>query len=167
VAVIVAAALVVLVVLALQLRPRTADTRPVVLPDAFAGWTSAPQAQQFAQAGDWRGQSAHAYGGNAYDGHAYGTRLPVNLLNLVVARTDATGFGDVGLGVAPFTAHGDVRCTRTFHLPDGTTASRPSSGMLMCFRADEHLTVSVVGLGQEQDESRIAAGIDDVWGLQG
>jgi len=152
---------------ALHLRSQQRDTRPVVLPDTFAGWTTAPQAQQFAETGDWRTQLAKVYAGNAFDGRAYGTRRPVQLLNLVVARSGDTGVGDVRLGVAPYTEHGEVRCTHTFTMPDGAGPAKEAAGMLLCFRAETQLTVSVLALGNDQDEARIAAGIDDVWALQG
>lgn len=163
----VALLLVGLVAGALHLRSVQRDTRPVVLPDTFAGWTKAPPAQQFAETGDWRTQLAKAYAGNAFDGRAYGTRRPVQLLNLVVARSGDTGVGDVRLGQAPYTEHGDVRCTHTFTMPDGTGPAKEAAGMLLCFRAEGQLTVSVLALGNDQDEARIADGIDDVWDLQG
>jgi hypothetical protein len=167
IAVVVAVALVALVATVIHLRPQPTDTRPVVLPDTFAAWPVAPELQQFERDADWRARLTEDYAGNAFAGRAYGTRRPVQLLNVVVARTDGTGLGDVLMGVAPFTDHGPVRCTHTLRLQGQNGPTQESPGMLLCFRAEAHLTVSVLAIGQDADEARIASGVDDVWALQG
>ncbi len=166
-AVLCAVALVAVVATVVHLRPQPTDARPVVLPDTFAGWPVAPELQQFERDADWRARLTKDYAGNAFDGRAYGTRRPVQLLNVVVARTDGTGLGDVLMGVAPFTDHGDVRCTHTLRLQGQSGPTQESPGMLLCFRAEARLTVSVLAIGQDADEARIASGVDDVWALQG
>lgn len=167
VAVVAVVVLVGLVAAALHLRPPATDTRPVVLPDTFAGWPVAPELQQFERDENWRARLTKDYAGNAFDGRAYGTRTPVQLLNVVVARTDGSGLGDVLMGVAPFTDHGHVRCTHTLRLQGQSGPTQESPGMLLCFRAEARLTVSVLAIGQDADEARITSGVDDVWALQG
>jgi hypothetical protein len=156
-----------LVAAALHLRPHSPDTRPVVLPDTFAGWPTAPELQQFERDADWRARQSKDYAGNAFDGRAYGTRTPVQLFNVVVARTDGSELGDVLMGVAPFTDHGDVRCTHTMRLQGQAGPSRESPDMVLCFRAEARLTVSVLAIGHSANDAQIAAGVDDVWALQG
>ena len=168
VALLAAVAVVALGAAALHLRPHSVDTRPVVLPATFDGLPPAPAAQQFAQSGDWRTVVAPDYAGSAFDGRAYGTRSPLRLLNVVVARTDGTDIGDVRLGAAPFVDYGDVRCTRTFQLPGQSPPDRPSDTRLLCFRAERALTVSVLGLSVTPDaDAAIAAAVDDLWARQG
>jgi hypothetical protein len=164
------AAVVVVIVVstALHLRPHAVDTRPVVLLATFDGEPLAPAAQQFAQSGDWRTVLAPDYAGSTFDGRAYGTRSPVRLLNVVVARTDGTDIGDVRLGAAPFVDYGDVRCTRTIQLPGQSAPDRPSDTRLLCFRAERALTVSVLALGVTADaDAAIAAAVEDLWARQG
>jgi hypothetical protein len=100
--------------------------------------------------------------GRAYSGSA----LP--RYNVVVVRDDATDVGDAALGRAPWTEHGEVSCTHTFDfgLGDG---EQLSDRTLLCLRAGDTLTVSVLVLGGADgtgDVDVAVRGVNEVWELQ-
>lgn len=139
--------------------------RPVVLPDAVAGLPPS-QAGDFGQDPSWRGSMDEVFGDRAFGGRAYSAgRLPVAIL--VVARGDFGGVGNIALGSPPTTTYGQVSCTRTFGL-EGHGRAAFSRRHLMCWRAESHLTVSVLMLGADDaDDSTVAAAVLQAWALQG
>jgi hypothetical protein len=62
----------------------------------------------------------------------------------------------------PFTDHGDGRCTQTFQMPGQTGPGRAAPDTLLCRRVEPELTVSVQAIGRNQDDVRVAAGVEDV-----
>jgi hypothetical protein len=154
------------------LRPHDSDNRLIVLPATLAGLRPSEPGLQFAQSGDWRTQLEKKFGDHPFDGRAYGAARPGPLVNLVVVRKDARHEGDPALGRPPYTQIGDVSCTRTFQLPDSSDSSdelsKPwrSNSMMVCWRAGETLTVSVmVQLSPAGYEQTAATAVDDVWAL--
>jgi hypothetical protein len=166
----VAAALVTALVV---LRPHPRDDRPVVLPERLASLPAAETRFQFADGGDWRTQLAKAFGDHPFDGRSFRGVRPGPVMNLVVVRTDSREEADPGLGRAPYTKFGDVSCTHTFQLPGGVVQGqdRPKpfsrDWMLLCWRARETLTVSVLVLASPPGYEQTAArAVDEVWALQ-
>jgi hypothetical protein len=155
----------------LLLRPHPRDDRPVVLPDTLVGLSPAETRLQFAQGGDWRTQLAQTFGDHPFDGRAFGGVRPGPLVNLVVVRKDSRDEGDPGLGRPPYSKFGEVSCTHWFQLPDvlGQGESKPyrSDKMLLCWRASETLTVSVLmPLSPPGYEQTAAQAVDEVWALE-
>jgi hypothetical protein len=151
------------------LRDEPRDDRPVVMPDTLV---AQPEAEvQFAEYG-WRTSMEEQWGDHPFDGRAFGSFQARVLMNLVVIRGDSRDEGDVGLGRPPYTQFGEVTCTHTFQFdaessPDGED-SEPyhSDRMLLCWRARDTLTVSVLlPLGGEGFETAAAQAVDGVWAL--
>jgi hypothetical protein len=155
------------------LRPHPHDDRRVLLPDTLVGLQAAETGLQFAQSGDWSTQLAKTFGDHPFDGRAFGGVGPGPLVNLVVVRTDSRSEADPGLGRPPYTKIGHVSCTNTFQLPDGKVPGddhpKPLriERMLLCWRARETLTVSVlVTVSLPGYEQTAARAVDEVWALE-
>ena len=147
------------------------DTRPVVLPDTFAGWGPAEPTSQFADVDpQWRDALADSYGGHPFHGRAYGTAADRVRINLVVARGDFPDVGDAAFARPPYTSHGPVSCTHTLQLPATATDPEPqpvtSPGLLLCLRHDDVATVSAFVLLGAPREADVAAAVDAAWALQ-
>jgi len=154
----------------LLLRSGPIDHRPVVLPDALAGYAVADPGLQFSQAADWRAGMREDFGDRPWDGRAYGG-VPGPLIHLVVVRGDSDKKGSLTTVREPFTKIGDVTCTQTFQtvaLP-GQSESGPKrmDRWAQCWRSDDSLTVSVlVVLTTPQFVPTAAAAVEEAWALQ-
>ena len=145
------------------------DTRPVVLPDTFAGWGPSEPVAQFAD-DEWRAMAAEDIG-QPLDGRAYGTAADRVRINVLVSRGDDPDGPDVKLAREPFTVFGAVSCTHTLQLPEAEWDPDPqpftSDRMFICFRHDDMATVSAfVLMGAHGREADVAAAVDEVWALQ-
>ena len=147
------------------------DDRPVMLPDTLAGQPMAEQ--QFAEWPGWRTSMEELFGDHPFDGRAFGNPQSGVVMNLVVIRADSRDEVDAGLGRPPYTQIGEVSCTHTFQLdgefsPAGQ-APEPyvSDSMLLCWRARDTLTVSVLVLiGSQGYEQTAAQAVNEAWALQ-
>jgi hypothetical protein len=153
------------------LRPLRGDERPV-LPETFAGLQPAETRLQFADRAGWKKTATETFGDAPIGGRAFGGLRPGFLVNLVVVRADSRGEADPALGRPPYTKIGHVSCTRTFQLPDGVLPGQEhplphlSESMLVCWRARDTLTVSVMVLGGPAGyEQTGARAVDEVWAL--
>ncbi len=150
-----------------MLRPRPHDGRPVVMPATLGGL--APNQYQFADDASFRTMAEESYGGAPWGGLAYGTlRTDGVQLNVLAARTDGDDLPDVRAGRAPWTQHGEVRCTRSMHYEatGATPALDVTNGsLLLCVRQRETLTVSALVFTTDPGayEPTAAQLVDEAW----
>lgn len=151
------------------------DRRAVVLPATLLDLPRATGGVDFGSGEQWRSAMAEDVGPHPFAGRGYSNgRVP--LANLTVARMDAGGIGDVALAAPPFTSHGATSCTQTFDLgardevhdseDDGESSIVRNDNWMLCWRAGDELTVSVLVLGGDGDSVRVADAVETVWDLQ-
>jgi len=158
------------VVAAFVMRAGPIDRRPVVLPDALAGYTVADARLQFSQAADWRAGMREDFGDRPWDGRAYGG-VPGPLIHLVVVRGASDKKGSLTTVREPFMKIRDVTCTQTFQaisLPGRSeSGAKRMDDWVQCWRGDDTLTVSVlVVLTSAQFVPTAAAAVEAAWALQ-
>jgi hypothetical protein len=168
------------VVAVAALRPPPHSDDPVVIPETLLGMPASPL--DFAADPGW--SDAMEFDG-AVGGRGYSPApAKVPQVNLMVVRQDISGDddpGDVGMAGDVEEVVGRVSCTQTLDFsstPDDVAeqwgierdAAERSESMLVCWRADDLLTVSVFVIGIDVapfTSTDVAAAIDEVWALQG
>lgn len=167
------------VVAVVALRPPPHSDEPVAIPPTLLGMPVSPL--DFAARPGWDEQMGF-HGATGGRGYAPAPEVAPQA-NLVVVRQDVSGdddLGDVGMAGDVEQRFGAVSCTSTldfsnvpddvaqdYGLDDGPVATDQN---LVCWRADETLTVSVFVIGMRIAPfvaADVAAAVDEVWALQG
>lgn len=145
---------------------------PLTLPATLGGLSPLDPSRDFGQGTSWRASQEEHMQGASFTGRAYGggtgsSQLP--RLNLVLARRDTTGFGDVHLVTDPHLVADGVSCSSTFPefgARDGDGAPATTTSMRVCWRSSSRLTVSVLSLGSQVSEEVTAGAVSEAWRQQ-
>lgn len=155
--------------------PGPANRTPVVLPATLGGHPFDEEfnfatAEWLELVGDEFYGDDHAFGGASYMSRSARGGIQAPMFNLIVARGYFPEATDIELARAPFTTHGTVTCTNTFEYPDtDTTAGERlvSDNVVLCYRAEQHLTVSVMVIGASKvPRDQIAGAVEEAWAQQ-